>query len=70
MPEGGRQAAVGAAGPAYKPVVIGHRRVSGGNFEVTWSIAPGRRVKRTIPAEAYNEGTIAELTRDIEAHYT
>jgi hypothetical protein len=50
--------------------VTGHRRLPGGNFEVTWSIAPGRRVKRTIPVEAYNEGTIAELTRDIESHYT
>jgi hypothetical protein len=50
--------------------VIGHRRMPGGNFEVTWSIAPGRRVKRTIPVESYNEGTVAELTRDIEANYT
>jgi hypothetical protein len=54
----------------YKPLVINHRRLAGGNFEVTWSIAPGTRVKRVIPVEAYNEGTIAELTRDIESHYT
>lgn len=50
--------------------MIGHRRLPGGNFEVTWSIAPGSRVKRTIPVESYNEGTIAELTRDIESHHT
>lgn len=55
--------------PVYKPLVIGHRRLPNGNFEVTWSIAPGSRVKRTIPVEAYNEGTIAELTRGIESHH-
>lgn len=61
---------MGGTEPAYKPLVIGHRRLPGGNFEVTWSIAPGSRVKRTIPVESYNEGTVAELTRDIEAHHT
>jgi hypothetical protein len=54
----------------YRPLVINHRRLAGGNFEVTWSIAPGTRVKRVIPVEAYNEGTIAELTHDIESRHT
>lgn len=61
---------MGGTKSPYKPLVIGHRRLPNGNFEVTWSIAPGSRVKRTIPVEAYNEGTVAELTRDIESKHT
>ncbi len=56
--------------PAYQPLVIGHRRLPNGNFEVTWSIAPGKRVRRQIPVEAYDEGTIAILTRQIANRHT
>lgn len=70
MPERDGTADLRAAAAFYQPLVTGHRRLPNGNFEVTWSIAPGQRVRRQIPVEAYNEGTIAELTREIAAKYT
>jgi hypothetical protein len=51
---------------AYEPFVTDYRRLPGGNFEVTWSIAPGRRVRRTVPVEAFNEATIDTLTRELK----
>jgi hypothetical protein len=49
----------------YQPIVTGYKRTAGGNIEVTWSVAPGQSLRRTVPVEAFNEGTIAELTREI-----
>lgn len=57
-------------GSVYQPLLIGCKRLSGGDWQATWSIAPGRLVRRTIPAEQYNEGTIATLTREIADKHT
>lgn len=52
-------------GSVYQPLLIGCKRLSGGDWQATWSIAPGRLVRRTIPAEHYNEGTLAALGREV-----
>lgn len=49
--------------------MIRQRQRPDGNYEVTWSIAPGRHVIRVIPVEAYNEATIAILGREIAAKH-
>lgn len=49
----------------YEPIVIGYKRTEGGNYEVTWSIAPGKLVRRTVPVEAFNEATIHTLTEHL-----
>lgn len=54
----------------FKPLVVGYKRISGGNIQVTWSIAPAKVVRRTVPVEAFNPATIATLTEDIERKYT
>lgn len=54
----------------YTPIVTGYKRLSGGNMQVTWSVAPAKVVRRTIPAEAFNPGTVAILTREVTDRYT
>jgi hypothetical protein len=46
--------------------VIGTKRTDGGNWEVVWSLAPGKLVRRTIPVEAFNEATIHTLTEELK----
>lgn len=50
--------------------MTGYKRLSGGNMQVTWSVAPAKVVRRTIPAEAFNPGTVAILTREVTDRYT
>lgn len=49
----------------YDPIVIGYQQTKGGNVEVTWSIAPGKLVRRTVPVESFNEATIHTLTEHL-----
>lgn len=51
---------------AYEPLVIDYKRTAGGNWQVTWSVAPGRLVRRTVPVEAFNEATIAILAEELK----
>lgn len=56
-------------GPSYDPLVVGYRRLSGGDWQVTWSIAPALVVRRTIPVEEFNPATVAILGREIAEKY-
>lgn len=46
--------------------MTGYKHTSGGNIEVTWSVAPGQRVHKIVPVEAFNDGTVATLTEEIK----
>ena len=54
-----------AIDPGPEPIVTGYRRLSGGNWEVTYSLAPARRVRKTVPAEEFNPATIRQLGRQL-----
>lgn len=49
--------------------MTGYRRTAGGNWQVSWSVAPGVVVRRTIPVEQFNEATIATLGREVAAKH-
>lgn len=54
---------------AYEPIVTGYRRISGGNMQVTWSVAPGKLVRKTVPAGEFNPATIAILTEQLKGEH-
>ena len=53
--------------PTFEPILMGYKRLSGGSIEATWSVAPGRRVHRVIPVEAFDPATISHLTEEIKS---
>lgn len=53
------------SGTVYQPLLIGCKRISGGDYQATWSIAPGRVARRTIPVEQFNEATLATLSQSV-----
>jgi hypothetical protein len=50
--------------------LIGYKRIDGGDWQATWSVAPGSLVRRTIPVEQFNEATLATLTQDVADKHT
>lgn len=52
-------------GTVYQPLLIGYKRIDGGDWQATWSIAPGRLVRRTIPVEQFTDATLATLSQEI-----
>jgi hypothetical protein len=46
---------------AVEPVVTGYRRLSGGDWQVTVSVASGIRVHVQIPAQVFHAGLLPAL---------
>lgn len=44
-----------------EPIVTGYRRLSGGDWQVTVSIASGTRIHLQVPAATFHAGSLPEL---------
>jgi hypothetical protein len=42
-------------------IPLGATRIGGGYYRAQWSIRPGVRVNVVVPAEAYADGSLAQL---------
>lgn len=56
--------------PDYDPLVLGYRRVSGGDMQVTVSLAPGVRVHLQVAAGAFDAGALGELAGHVVGQLT
>lgn len=45
----------------YQHRILGWRRVGGGDYQVTVSLAPGTRIQLQVPAQGFDATTLPEI---------